>query len=204
MGSEIRRDQDDVPATLGDTPARTFRGLRNLADSTTPWLIDVGSWIFGGLIAINLVVISALITVGPIDAAIRMATAALAAAVPVNLAGIILLRFIRDVKELGLEDLTLQAFQQAGFPDIHTHFPSPSEQTSRRSRQARMVLAYALGVAALSAVLTLIGLGAALWHMGRWIAYVLLGATVSSAVLVAVAVIHSWAPPSSAGQSQHG
>ena len=157
MRAETRRDQDDAPATLGDTPARTFQGLRNLADSTTPWLIDVGSWIFGGLIAINLVVISALITVGPVDAAIRTATAALAAAVPVNLAGIILLRFIRDVKELGLEDLTLQAFQQAGFPDIHAHFPVPSEQTSRRSRQARVVLLYALGVAALSAVLTFIG-----------------------------------------------
>jgi hypothetical protein len=41
-------------------------------------LVDVGSWIFGALTAVNLVVISALITVGPVDAAIRLSTAALA------------------------------------------------------------------------------------------------------------------------------
>ena len=71
-----------APPAIDEQAARTFRGLRNLAARITPWLIDVGSWILGGLTAVNLVVISALITVGPIDASIRIATAALAAALP--------------------------------------------------------------------------------------------------------------------------
>jgi hypothetical protein len=35
--------------------AATFRGLRNLAEATLPWLTNVGSWVFGGLTAVNLV-----------------------------------------------------------------------------------------------------------------------------------------------------
>jgi hypothetical protein len=65
--------------------------LRYLLKRITPWLVDVGSWIFGGLMAVNLVVISALITVGPVDAAVRTATAALGAALPLNVTGIVLL-----------------------------------------------------------------------------------------------------------------
>lgn len=110
---------------------RTFRGLRHLAEQTLPWLLDVGSWIFGGLIAVNLLVTSALITVGPVDEAIRTSTAALAAALPLNVAGILLLRLIKDVKELGLEDLTLRAFQDADFPDIEAYFPAPEEGNGR-------------------------------------------------------------------------
>jgi len=80
-----------APPPADAQSAPTFRGLRNLAEKTSPWLTDVGSWIFGGLTAVNLVVISALITVGPVDAAIRTSTAALTAALPLNVAGIILL-----------------------------------------------------------------------------------------------------------------
>lgn len=50
----------DAPSSsVDDRSVRTFDGLRNLVANVTPWLIDVGSWIFGGLTAINLVVISA-------------------------------------------------------------------------------------------------------------------------------------------------
>jgi hypothetical protein len=67
---------------VDEQAARTFSGLRNLAERLTPSLVDAGSWVFGGLIAGNLVVIAALLTVGPIDVAIRVSTAALAAALP--------------------------------------------------------------------------------------------------------------------------
>jgi len=33
-----------------------MKGLRGLAERITPWLVEVGGWIFGGLIAVNLVV----------------------------------------------------------------------------------------------------------------------------------------------------
>ena len=124
-----------VPA-VDEQSARTFRGLRNLSEQITPWLVDMGSWIFGGLTAVNLVVISALLTVGPVDAAIRTSTAALAAALPLNVAGIVLLRLIKDVNDVGLDDLTLRAFQDAGFPEIDAYFPRPSESLSTRDGHA--------------------------------------------------------------------
>ena len=49
---------ESASASVDERSARTFEGLRNLVAKVTPWLIDVGSWIFGGLTAINLVVMS--------------------------------------------------------------------------------------------------------------------------------------------------
>lgn len=152
---------------VDEQTARTSKGLRNLAETTLPWLTDVGSWIFGGLTAVNLVVISALITVGPVDAAIRMSTAALATALPLNVAGIVLLRLIRDMNDVGLNDLTLRAFQDASFPDIDAYFPPPREKATQHVRRSRVALLYSMGIAVMSIVLTLTGMTAAVWHMGR-------------------------------------
>jgi len=195
------RGQGSAPPAADEQSARTFRGLRNLAERITPWLVDVGSWIFGGLTAVNLVVISALITVGPVDAAIRMATAALAAALPLNVAGIILLRLIRDVNDVALDDLTLRAFQDAGFPEIDAYFPSPLERASQHARRSRVALLYSLGIAAVSVAVTVTGVAAALWHMGHWIAFVLLSAVILSAVLVTVAIAHALPRESDAEKS---
>ena len=60
----------------------------------------------------NLVVISALITVGPVAAAIKISTAAVAAALPLNGAGIFLLRLIKDLKEVGIYGLTVRASRE--------------------------------------------------------------------------------------------
>jgi len=195
------REQGSVSPAVDAQAARTFSGLRNLAERITPWLVDVGSWIFGGLTAVNLVVISALITVGPVDAAIRTSTAALAAALPLNVAGIILLRLMKDVNDVGLDDLTLRAFQDAGFPEIDAYFPSPVERASQHARRSRVALLYALGIAAVSIALTVTGMATALWHMGQWIAVVLVSAVILSAVLVTVAIAHALPPESAAEQS---
>jgi hypothetical protein len=193
--------EECVPSRTNEQSASAFRGLRNLAEKTTPWLIDVGSWTFAGLTAANLVIISALITVGPVDAAIRTSTAALAAALPFNLAGIILLRMVKDVKNVGLDDLTLRAFQDAGFPDIDAYFPSPRERAAQSSRRSRIVLLYSLGIAVLSTALTLMGIVAALWHMGRWIAFIVLSAVVLSVILVTIVIAHALPPESDAEKS---
>jgi hypothetical protein len=192
------RHQRSAPPTIDEQSARTFRGLRNLAVTITPWLIDVGSWIFGGLTAVNLVVISALITVGPVDAAIRTSTAVLTAALPLNVAGLILLRLIKDVNDVGLDDLTLRAFQSAGFPDIEAYFPPPGERASQHARRSRVALLYSLGIAALTVSLTVTGMAAAVWHMGRWIALVFLGAVILSAALVMIVIAHALPPLSDA------
>lgn len=183
---------------MDDRSERSLSGLANLVETITPWLLDVGSWIFGGLTAINLVVISALLTVGPVDAAIRMSTAAFACALPLNLAGIVLLRLVKDVKDVGLDDLALRSFQEAGFPDIDAYFPPPEEQEALRARRARLTLLYASGIGALSIVLTLTGLVAALEHMAWWIALALLSAVALSTLIVAVVIGHTLPPESAA------
>jgi hypothetical protein len=190
-----RHPRGTAPA-VDEQSARTFKGLRNLAERVTPWLVDVGSWIFGGLIAVNLVVLCALITVGPVDEAVRISTAALAAALPLNAAGIVLLRLIKDVNDVGLDDLTLRAFQDARFPDIDAYFPSPRDRAVQHARRSRIVLLYSMGIAALSIALTVTGMTAAAWHMGRWIAFVLLAAVVLSAALVGIVIAHA-SPPES-------
>jgi hypothetical protein len=145
------------------------------------------------------VLISALSTVGPVDAAIRTSTAAFASALPLNLAGIVLLRLVKDVKDVGLDDLALRSFQEAGFPDFDAYFPPPEEREAQRARRSRVTLLYVSGIGVLSIVLTLTGLVAALEHMARWIALVLLAAVALSAVLVAV-VIGPTLPPGSAAE----
>jgi hypothetical protein len=48
-----------------DEAKRSSRTRTALAlDQVAPWLIEVGTWVFGGLMALNLVIIAALITVG--------------------------------------------------------------------------------------------------------------------------------------------
>lgn len=51
---------------------RAMQGLAGLLEQITPWLLEVGSWIFGGLIALNLVVIAALITVAALSIALTV------------------------------------------------------------------------------------------------------------------------------------
>src|SRR5262249_6725448 len=75
-----------------DQSAGTARVLIYLPERFRRWFVDVGGWISGGLMAITLVVISALITVGRVDAAVGMSTAVLAAALPLNVTGIVLLK----------------------------------------------------------------------------------------------------------------
>jgi hypothetical protein len=167
---------------------RGLLGFHNLIESITPWLSEVGSWIFGGLIAVNLWVISALIAVGPVDHAVLIAITALACALAVNVAGIVLLRLSKDVRDIALDELTLRAFQDAGFNDVEAHFPPPPERESRRKKQSNVTLLYALAIAAISIALTMVGLIGVFWHMAWWVAVTFILAVVLSAVLVAVAL----------------
>ena len=180
---------------------RTFDALALLVERVTPWLVAEGSWIFGGLIALNLVWLAALITVGPVDRAVLVAVVAFAVALPFDVAGVVLLRLTRDLPDVRLGGLALEAFQEAHFPDIERYFPPQHEQGSLSRRRARLSLAYALVVAVLCSALTLSGLAASLWHMAPWVGEVFLAAVaISMLVLVAVAA-HSLAPPSGAEQA---
>ena len=102
---------------------------------------------------------------------------------------------------MGLDDLTLKAFRKAGFPDIDAYFPAPRERASQRERRSRLALLYSMGIAAVSIALTVTGLIAAVWHMGRWIALVLLSTVMLSVALITVIIAHALPPESDAEKS---
>lgn len=187
-----------MPKNDSEQADHSVKGLRNLVEMITPWLFAVGSWIFGGLIAFNLVVVSSLLTIRPVDTAILISITALTCALPLNLAGIFLLRLIKDMKDIGIDDLTLKAFQDAGVPDIEAYFPALEERESLYRRGSNVTLGYSLGILVLSIALTLTGLVAALWHTAWWIGMVLLLMVIFCAVLVIVVIAHSLPPESEA------
>ena len=61
-----------------------------------------------------------------------------------------------------------------------------------------MALLYSMGIAALSIALTVTGIAAALWHLGQWIALVLVSSVVLSAALVTIAIAQGLPPESDA------
>jgi len=180
---------------------QTLDAIARLLERMTPWLSEIGGWIFGGLVAINLVFISALLTVGPVDAAVRIAVTAFACALPMNVSGIVVLRLAKDFVEFGVDDLALQAFKETGFPDIDGYFPPPSERAAILKRRSSLSLRYSFAIAAVSAALTLAGLAAALWHMGSWVGGVFLAMVAFSGGLLLLAFAHAQ-PPESAWEKE--
>jgi hypothetical protein len=154
------RDRGAGSTTFG----RTRAGFARFAGAITPWLLDLGNWIFGGLIAFSLVMLGALLTVGPVDTAVKISTAAFSVALPLDVAGFVLLRLAADVSKVGLGGLGTKAFQEVGFSVEGAAAP---EATERKLRNVALIYSYVLlGVTAL---LSLVGVAAALWHMAWWI-----------------------------------
>jgi hypothetical protein len=160
---------------------RTAKGLRNLVERISPWLFTVGSWVFGGLIAFELWLVSALLTVGPVDRAVLVSITAFACALPLNVAGICLLRLVGDLRDIGIDELTLKAFQDAGFPDIETYFPD-TQKEALHQRRSHAALGSAGPIAVLSVAMTTIGFVAALWHMAWWVGVAFLVMALGTAV----------------------
>jgi hypothetical protein len=203
-GGELPAGPDTQRAGLETQSRTSLVALADLVERITPWLVEIGGWVFGGLGAFGVVLIAALITVGPVDPSILVALAALVIALPMNLTGLLLLRLIKDTKAFAIEDITLQAFRGVGFPDIEAYFPAPQERASAERRRLRITLAYCWSIVILSALLTLAGTAAALWHMAWWAPAVLIAALVASALLGAVAIRNSLPPASEAERALVG
>lgn len=183
------------PSDLGTTTAAALSRLLMLI---APWLVEVGAWFFGGLIALNLIVVAALIPVGPADTPILIAFTAFACALPFEVAGLILLKLKKDFGDVQLADMTLQSFEAAHFPNIRTYFPLPHQQGLHQKRRTRIVLAYALAFATMGFALTLTGVLATLWHIAPWIAGVALVAGFAAVALMVIAGVHAMPPVSDA------
>jgi len=177
------------------TPGEVWKAFGKLFERITPWLLEFGTWIFGGLIAFTLVIIASLFTIGPVDPAIIVATAAFALALPLNLTGLLLLRMLQDLKKVGFEDELTQAFHEVGFT-FGEHILSPTALESRHKRRTGILLGYALGILALSLLLTLTAMIAALSHMAWWIGVGFFVMLMISLAIVIVALANSQPPQS--------
>ena len=194
--------QEISRAAPDDTFKRTVNAFGKLVERITPWLLDLGNWIFGALIAFNLVILGALLTVGPVDPAIIVSTGALALALPADAAGFFLLRLVADLKQVGLEEIAAKAFQEVGFT-VENQVPSPGAPESVEKRRTRIVLRYSYTLLAVSILLTLVGMTAALWHMAWWIGVVFVAMLVAGQGVVFGAIVSSgstttWRTPAGA------
>ena len=140
----------------------------NLVEQLKPWLFEFGNWIFGGLIAFSLVIVATLLTVGPIHPAILVSMATFACALPLDVLGVFLLKLIRDMNGVGIDDVMKQAFQD--IPTPNSHFPEPEESESRSKLRTDVGLRYSVRLAVLCAALSMFGVVAALWYMAWWVA----------------------------------
>jgi len=180
---------------------QNMKAFGKFVERITPWLFEVGSWSFGGLIAFTLLVVASLLTVGPVDPAITVSTAAFALALPLELAGLLLLRLDQDLKHAGFEEEVAQAFQEVG-PNVREQVASRTALELWPKRRTRIVLLYALWILALSVVLTLTGMAAALWHMAWWIGVVFFAMVLISQGMVIVAIVTSQPPDSQEEQER--
>lgn len=174
-------------AIVDDTVQRTRTAWGRVLEQITPWLLELGAWIFGALIAANLVFLSALLAVGRVDVAVQVAGAAMAIALPVNVVGFFLLRLAKDLKQVGLEQLTVQAFQEAGFTAEELGRAAVTAESSEKKR-ADSLLAYSYTLLMLGAVLTVGGVAAALWHLAWWIGVAFIVTSVLGQFIVSRAV----------------
>ncbi len=180
---------------------QNMKAFGKFVERITPWLFEVGSWSFGGLIAFTLLVVASLLTVGPVDPAIMVAMTAFALALPLDVAGLILLRLVQDLKRVGFEEEVVQVFQDVGFT-VGEQMASPTALESLRKRRTGIVLGDSLGILALSGLLTLTGMTAALWHMAWWIGVVFLAMVLISLAMVIVAII-TIQPPGSQEEKEY-
>ena len=191
--------QEHAPLDLEAQSRQSMQAVGNLIERITPWLFAFGSWIFGGLIAFNLLVIASLITVGPIQPVILVSITAFACALPLNMAGLFLLKLVQEMKDVGIDEHMRHTFQQAGFP-IEAYFPL--EDASLQRRKTRITLSYAVSIAILSITLSLVGMVAALWYMAWWAGIVFLIMVLLSLLLVILVIAHSLPPASEEEKEQ--
>lgn len=158
-------------AMLDDTWRRTQVGFSLFLDVMTPWLLELGGWIFGALIAFDLVMLGVVLTIGPVDGPVKIATAAFALAMPPTVVGFVLLRLVADMLKIRLQETATKAFQDAGFSLEEVAMPEPRQLERTMST---VTLAYTYSLMLVSVLLTVVGLTAALWHSAWWIAVVFL------------------------------
>jgi ABC-type multidrug transport system fused ATPase/permease subunit len=139
--------------------------MGGVIDQIKPWLLEFGNWSFGGLIAFNLFSFAPLLTVSADHPAIILSVVIFACAMPLNVSGLFVLKMTKDLNTIAIDDMMKQAFQNAdGTP--------ADEAQSIAQRRTDVGLRYAMQLSIVSAILTVLGMVAALWYVGWWVALI--------------------------------
>lgn len=192
-------------ATPDDPNTLITQATTKYVERLTPWLLEVGSWIFGGLIAFDLILLGPLLTIGSVDTAIIVSTAAFALVLPLDVTGLFLLRLVRDLGHVGIEldfENDVRRAMESAIPTSETPVPAPKTLEAVQKRKTRTTLLYSVNILALCALLTLTGITAALWHVARWIAIAFALMVLICLVIVNVAVLTSRIPESPEEKAQ--
>ena len=166
-----------------------------LVDRLAPWLFEVGSWTFGGLIATTMLILAALFTIGPVDVAVAVSTAAFAVALPLDVTGLVLVRIVRNLTRF--EDSLFQVFQESGVA-MQEQLPSANALARLRQRRPRVALGFDLGFLVLSLLVTAVGLSAIFWHMAWWIAVAFVLMVLAGVGVGVIAIVSPQLPTSAA------
>jgi uncharacterized membrane protein YcjF (UPF0283 family) len=81
-----------------------------------------------------------------------------------------------------------QSLRDVGLP-VGDQMPGAETRDARRRRRTGIALLFALGILALSVLLTLTGVVAALWHMAWWVGIAFLAMSLVSLGMVIVALV---------------
>jgi hypothetical protein len=125
------------------------------------WLYDVGGWIFTGLIAVALMIVLNLITTGTTDRVLLVAGLVLAVALPLNLAGLWIVRYIQNLDQ-ALAEATPPLAQPVAADEATANTASTEIFSAKKRSFMNDTITIIL---ALSVLLTLLGLSLALWHI---------------------------------------
>lgn len=157
---------------------------RWLVDALVPWLLDLGTWIFGALIAFDLVMLGAAVTVGGVDTAMIIGAAAFAVALPPAVLGLFVMRLVSDMSKIRGDEAAVQAARESGVPPM-----SESERKAAERRLHTVTLSYAYGSMAVAAALALVGLTAALWHVAWWVAVAFVAMLLATLIVMVLALV---------------
>jgi hypothetical protein len=150
---------------MTETEQRTQMGRGDLLAVAEPWLRDFGSSIFGALIALNLVILSAVLTIGSVDVLVKIATAGTAMALAPRRA--------RSASAPRLTDVRSVRRSRSGKPE--------------EGRLNVIALRNTAGLLSVTFLLTVVGLTGAVWHIASSIAVAFLVALAASLATFALA-----------------
>lgn len=147
------------------------------------WLYELGGWIFGALIAASLMVLQDLIPLGATDRVTVIAALACALAIPFHIAGLVIVRYVRDLLQAASELVAQNSGAGSERPGAITFSAQIFSPSKRRAMDMAVSTCLFLG-----SLFTLVALAAAFLRISWLVALLFLLAGIAGLLLIGRAV----------------